>query len=114
MILKVNHDDLNVVTDNMLKNSDALTVEIDNLLDYLESIKLIWRGQDSDTFYDNAYNYINRMKIIPAAIDTFGKFIKEVDGQYVDSDNSFAKDLQKEKHNMFSNKKNKNGGGSVK
>lgn len=114
MVLKVNHENLNGVTDNMLKNSDALTVEIDNLLDYLESIKLIWRGQDSDTFYDNAYNYINRMKIIPAAIETFGKFIKEVDNQYVDSDNSFANDLQKEKYNMYSGGKKIKSGGSRK
>ena len=102
MILKVNHEELKNVTDVMLNDEEVLKSEVDKLLDYLEAIKLIWKGKDADAFYENAHEYISRMKIIPSAIGTFGNFINSVDNKYIENDDEFSNEINKEKGNMFS------------
>ncbi len=104
MEFKVNHSELKQTTDVILNDGEALSIEIDNMLKYTESLRNIWQGVDSDTFYNNIYNYLNRMKIIPEALDTIGKFVGEVNGLYEEADEDFAKNLNNEKIRMLGEK----------
>ena len=104
MEFKVKHNELKQTTDTFLSDSDILSSEIDNMLKYTESLRTIWQGIDSDAFYNNIYNYLNRMKIIPEALNTIGQFVGEVNGLYEEADEDFAKDLNSEKGRMLGEK----------
>ena len=104
MEFKVKHSELKQTTDTFLNDSEILSIEIDNMLKYVDSLRNVWQGIDSDTFYNNIYNYLNRMKIIPEALNTIGQFVGEVNGLYEEADEDFAKNLNVEKGRMLGEK----------
>ncbi len=104
MEFKVKHSELKQTTDTFLNDSEILSIEIDNMLKYADSLRNVWQGIDSDKFYNNIYNYLNRMKIIPEALNTIGQFVGEVNGLYEEADEDFAKNLNVEKGRMLGEK----------
>ena len=74
------------------------------MLSYLEELRNIRKGIDSDTFYNNMYYYLTRMKIIPGALETIGKFIGEINEVYEEADENFAKSINSEKNRKLNEK----------
>ena len=94
MLLKVNHEELKNVKDVMKENSNLLNEEITIMLNNLENLRTIWQGDDSDLFYDNAFNYISRMKTITSAMNVMGDFINNMDDNYKKNDEQFSKEIE--------------------
>ena len=99
MVVKVRHKELMEVKSNMINNSEELDIEINNILQYLNELKGVWQGEDADIFYEEAYNYINRMKTITNCFDVLGNFINDVNHSYEVSDMSLKEELEKEANN---------------
>jgi len=99
MLLKVKHDELKNVKDVMIKDSALLDDEINILKEQIEKLRTIWQGQDANMFCDNVYNYIERMKTIPASIRTLGDFINKANNRYAENDEMFSRELQTEVDN---------------
>lgn len=94
MLLKVNHEELRNVKDVMKNNSNLLDEEINVMLNNLEKLRTIWQGDDSDKFYDNAFNYISRMKTITNAMGVMGEFINNMNNNYEENDKQFSKEIE--------------------
>lgn len=99
MILKVKHEELKNVTDLMKKDAEALSEEINNVLSQIEFLKSVWEGSDSTIFYNNAYNYFNKMTTIAVAIQNLSKFIDKANNNYEERDESFSRELDTEVDN---------------
>jgi uncharacterized protein YukE len=96
MILKVRHAELNDVKNKIINDSNILDNEINNLLQYINELKSVWQGVDADTFCNESYNYINRMKGVSNCFKVLGNFIKDANCAYEENDNSLKKELEKE------------------
>lgn len=96
MIIKANHNELKNYANHTKKNSVLLENEIDSVIMNVQKLGTIWQGNDYNRFKDNILSYFTRMKVIPKTLDTISTFISEVDNSYIESDESFAKDLRKE------------------
>ena len=96
MIIKAKHDELKNYVNHTKKNSALLENEIENVIMNVERLGTIWQGEDYNKFADNILEYFTRMKIIPKTLTTVSSFIEEVDNSYIESDESFARDLRKE------------------
>lgn len=96
MKINLNYDELNYISQKDKEKKDALDIEIDKLLDALEKLKNYWVGGDCDIFYENAFNYISRMKILPRYLETLGLFIDDSISKYRDNDSSYSRKLELE------------------
>jgi len=96
MILKVNHKELEEVDKKMFQDATGIEEEIEKLIGMTESLRGIWKGQDSDIFYEEASNYFNKMKKIPNCLFTIDKVMKEANGSYQENDRKFQNELKKE------------------
>ena len=97
MNLRVEFDELEYVTKTMERDKSELEVEIKRLKDSLERIKTVWSGPDFEQFYAKASPYVNRMHVLVDFIDTSRTFINEGSNQYKSQDESFSRDLDKER-----------------
>ena len=100
MVIKVDYDELKNVNEKAIKNCSLLDHEIDRLLKTLEELKNCWKGIDSDTFYNKAYDYFKRMKVLPAFQSSMTNFIKESSNQYKQNDKELSDKLKKEKDEL--------------
>lgn len=96
MKLRVEYDELECIAKNLQNDKSGLEKEINNMLASLERLKTYWQGDDVDRFHEKAYNYVNRMKVLTAFMDTTGQFISYGSKQYQNQDASFANNLNKE------------------
>ena len=96
MLVRVKHNELNQFAKDISNNSSDLDIEIDNMLKELDVLKSVWQGQDSNIFYKNLYNYLNKMKLISHTMNVFSEFIVQSDKMYVEQDEAFARRLQQE------------------
>ena len=96
MNINVDFEELDKVTNTMVDDKTALEIEIDNLLESLERIKLCWHGDDLEHFYSKAFEYISRMKVLTEYMDTTSNFIKKSNISYQEQDRQFSEDLNKE------------------
>lgn len=96
MNINVDFEELDSVTNTMTDDKTALEIEINNLLESLERIKLCWQGDDLDQFYDKAYEYISRMKVLTEYMGTTSSFIQKSNTAYQEQDRKFSEDLNKE------------------
>lgn len=99
MVVKVRHKELMEVKSNMINNSNELDIEINNILAYLNELKGVWQGEDADIFYEEAFNYINRMKTITNCFNVLGNFMNDANHSYEESDTSLKNELEKEANN---------------
>lgn len=94
MLVKVDHRELENIKDVMKTDSDLLDEEINVMLNNLEKLRTIWQGEDSDKFYNNAFNYISRMKTITNAMGVMGEFIYNMNNNYQENDKQFSKEIE--------------------
>ena len=96
MEIKVNEDDLNLVKTTMDKDAQDLQTSIEKIVAQLEILRGIWQGQDADRFFDNARDYFEKMKGLPACMQNMSKFINRANGDFNEGDSSFSKELETE------------------
>ncbi len=96
VLIKVDHEELDVVRNSMKTDGELLSEEITNLMSELEKLRGIWQGVDADTFYNNVLNYLTKMKSIPAYLDVVNKFISRINDKYTDNDEAFSRELNTE------------------
>ena len=96
MEIKVDFEQLDNVNKIATNNKDALSIEINKLLDSLERLKTIWYGRDLERFYSNAHEYIRRMKVLCTFMESTTEFINTVSNNYKIQDEDFSKTLNKE------------------
>lgn len=99
MLLKVKHEELNNVTGVMVKDGEAYDTEIKNMLEQIDKLRTIWKGQDAEIFCDNVTNYITKMKNIPICLRNMSKFVNDVNNGYTEQDEAFSKELEVEANN---------------
>lgn len=96
MKVRVEYDELEYITKNTKEDKSELEIEINRLLENLERIKTMWQGTDADIFYDKAFEYIKRMKVLCSFMNATGELIQYGTNNYQKQDQSFARDLNKE------------------
>ena len=96
MKIKVNFEELDEVKNEMDKNTTDLDYQIQRMLDSLERLKHIWYGVAMDKFYDNAHNYIERMKVLTSFMGTTSSFVGNCSKRYFEQDESFSESLKRE------------------
>jgi len=96
MNIKVNFSELEEVERIQKNNQDLLYQEIERLLKSLERLKSIWNGEDFERFYENAYNYISRMKVLCSFMDTMSEVMKNASELYKEQDENCSNSLKEE------------------
>ena len=96
MKVRVEYDELEYITKSTDNDKSELELEINKLLESLEKMKDMWQGEDADIYYDKAFNYIKRMKVLCGFMNSTSDLIKYGAGQYQKQDQSFSRDLNKE------------------
>ena len=96
MELKVNHEDLRNVKNNLTKDKEDLEKEIDNLFRQLELLQDVWQGTDSKAFCDNFLYYLDHMKHIPTTFGNIAKFVDYANKGYEQEDEVFAQEMKME------------------
>ena len=103
MLLKVKYDELKEVADTINNDSSLLSEEIKKLLDQIEKLKSIWQGIDADAFYENSYDYFQKMTTISATLNNLGKFIEKTNNEYKNGDEAFSRELDTDVNNYEEN-----------
>lgn len=99
MVVKVRHKELMDVKTDIITNSEELDIEINNILQYLNELKGVWQGEDAEIFYEEAFNYVNRMKSITNCFSAMGNFMTNANSSYEENDLSLKNELEKEANN---------------
>lgn len=99
MLLKVDHDELEKVCDNIRKDGDYLFKEIETMSNELENLKNVWQGEDADSFYANFSSYLNKLGNIPKYLGVVDNFINKINNKYTENDEAFSKELDTEVDN---------------
>ena len=99
MVVKVKHDELNEVSKVINKDSEAYDVEINNMLQAIEKLRGIWQGEDSETFCNNATEYITKMKNITRTMRNMTRVIDTANVGYEECDEAFGNALEAEAMN---------------
>ncbi len=99
MILKVDHDELYDVTKTIKNDREDYRKEIENMLEQIEKLKTIWRGEDAEVFCSKAFDYIQNMKKIPNTMQQISSIGDKANAGYAENDESFGKQLESEANN---------------
>ncbi len=95
MELRVRHQELNDVANQMNNNRELLITEIQKLVKESDNLKNIWKGRDANSFYDKIDDYLKRMEQIPEIYDVMIKFITKADENYQNLDMEYANSLRR-------------------
>ena len=95
--LRVEFDELDYVSKTMERDRTELEAEIKRLQASLERIKQAWSGDDLEKFYEKADAYVNRMIVLCDFLTASSTFIEKGVGQYQNQDETFSRELDKEK-----------------
>ena len=96
MELKLNQDGIEEISGRIKKDSEDLDTSIERIIQQLEILRGIWEGQDADQFFKNAGDYFGRMREIPRCMRNMETFVKRVNKDLNDGDESFSKELETE------------------
>lgn len=96
MLIKMKHEELSNVKDVMKKDGDLYDEEIKSMLNQIAILRTIWQGDDAKKFCDNAENYFTKMKNIPIALRNMSRFVNNVNKNFTEADEQFARELRTE------------------
>ena len=97
MILKVNHDGLNNVSNTMKKDKDIFNAEIEKILANIKQLRTIWIG-DRYIFYisGNFAEFANKMKRISKTLDVLSNVCDKTNNGYKEIDEEVSEELKRE------------------
>lgn len=96
MRVRLDFDELDSIKEMSNKNREDLNYQIDRMLESLERLRTIWRGDASDIFYKNAHPYIERMKVLGEFMDLTSNFVGKYSNSYYEQDQAFSQSIKKE------------------
>ena len=96
MLIKMKHEELSNFKDVMVKDGDSYDAEIKSMLNQIAILRTIWQGDDAKEFCDNAERYFTKMKNIPIALRNMSRFVNQVNKDYTEADEAFARELRTE------------------
>ena len=96
MILKVNHDGLNNVSNTMKKDKDIFNAEIEKILANIKQLRTIWIGEDSNVFCNNFAEFANKMKRISKTLDVLSNVCYKTNNGYKEIDEEVSEELKRE------------------
>ena len=95
-ILKVDSDELFGVNKIIKDDSETYDDIIDRMLKLVGVLRTTWEGEDADEYCDKFTEFLERMKDLPENMRTIAEGVRKVTTGYVDKDQEFGKELQKE------------------
>lgn len=101
MVFKVNHEELDQVSNVIKKDYEAYDVEIENMLNAISRLRGIWQGEDSDKYCASAEAYFNRMKTMTTAMKNMSLVMDTANKGYEESDSAFGSALRTEAENYY-------------
>lgn len=96
MILKVDKEELQNVSEELLKSSSTFVEEIKLWEKEITELTEIWDGYDAQLFYDRITTYLEKLKMVSACSNSLSTIISKTNGEYIKKDEEFANDLKKE------------------
>lgn len=95
-VLKVNPEELGNVRDTIDKDGVDFDEEIEKMLANIEKLRENWEGEDAETFCNNFYNYLMKMKKLPQAMREISNTVNETNNLYDEKDDEGGNELKKE------------------
>ena len=83
MIIKVDKEKLNDISNDLMKSSNSISDEIKLWEDNISNLKNIWQGKDADIFYSRIENYLIKLKMLSETTGSIGKFINSANNKYI-------------------------------
>lgn len=99
MKIKADHNQIDIVKDNLKDNSFELRNSIEAINRNLEELKTIWQGEESNTFFMKFGNYLAKLRTIPTTYENLSNFLGKANIFYSEADI----DLKKEINNVRMN-----------
>ena len=99
MIVEVNLEELNKTAEKMAEDYKKINDEIEKMLNLNIELRNIWKGQDSEIFFDNYVSYLLKLKSIPRTLSDIQSFIQKAKISYYEGDINFALEIRKAKEN---------------
>ncbi len=96
MEFKVKHTEMNTAKDNLLKDQEALSDEIKSMKSQADKLRTIWKGKDSDAFFQNFDLYTSKMTNVNVVFGNLSKFIDSANKGYKEGDEALKKALEAE------------------
>jgi len=100
MKLKVSHDDLEIVSSEILSDSLLFSEILKIWNESINELSNNWQGEDASLFYENVNSYLEHMKKVPEFYDIIANFIKNSNVKYMEADlesrNEFSNRLMEE------------------
>ena len=93
MIVKV--DDFNSYIKKIDDNNGVLIEKLEDLKKEIGELKLVWQGNDSIQFTNQADNYIEYLKSVPKIINDLSEIMKRASFTYKKLDQEYAEKMKK-------------------
>ena len=103
MILKVDKEELNNVSDELIKSSTSFSDEIDVWEKAITELKEIWDGDAAQKFYSKIDPYLEKLRMVSTCSNSLGTIIEKTNKEYIQKDEAYADELKKENDELESN-----------
>ena len=96
-VINIEYDELENFRKVIEEDQTDLDKEIDKMKNQIDRLSAIWKGQDSEEFCAHLNVYLDKMKGIPVCMRNVSSFVKDMSGNFKNSDQAFARKLSTEK-----------------
>ena len=96
MIIRVDKDELKILSNDLINSSSNVSKEIETWEKSVEGLKKIWQGKDADVFYNRINIYLLKLRMLTESSNSIGTFIDKANNKYIEKDNDFADVLKRE------------------
>ena len=96
MVIRVNKDELKIVSNDLIKSSSNVSKEIETWEKSVDDLKKIWQGKDANVFYNRIGLYLLKLKMLSESSNSMGVFINKANNKYIEKDDEFADILKRD------------------
>ena len=95
MKLRAEYDEIKILGDFFIKESEDLSGNIDDIKKLIEELSNYWKGKDYEVFRNNSISNITNMENTSIEFNAFGNALKKISGIYSGIDNDFSTKIKR-------------------
>lgn len=95
MEVKVDYGKLYDLGSDVLKESDTLITDLNDIMSIIDEIGECWQGVDYNNFKNTAITYIQEQEDITKQIEFMGKFMTYASGVYTDYNETWGEKMRR-------------------
>jgi WXG100 family type VII secretion target len=95
MKIRINHNEMTNVKEQLFNEAEVLMSEIETIEKNIQELKNVWQGEDANIFYIKINNYLTKMKSIPKTYESMSRFLERANIRYKEADRALKNEIDR-------------------